>query len=448
MARSMKSSCSIVLLTIIALAWVGPAAAVPSYARQTGQACAACHVGAFGPQLNGFGRQFKLLGYTLSNGKAGALPVSAMLVESYAHTSKALSENAGPYDGRNNNAALQQLSLFVAGKLTTHIGMFSQITYSDIDRKVAMDNFDIRYAKPFTRGKHSGIFGVSVNNNPGVSDVRHTLAAWRFPFISSEFTPGPIAGPLIDGGLGQQVIGADAYVALDSKLYASLGLYRTMSRSLLSDLNVDYGGRIRGAAPYWRVSWEPQLAGQSLALGVFGLAARLQPDGGTAPTDRYNDYGIDAAYERPVRDGDQLTVNASFTHEANRLESAFANGEADRPRHSLNSATLNASYYFGNRYGLTFGWFDVTGARDLSLYAAEPDFGSANGKPSSRGEIFQADWTPFGKPESWKQPWANLRLGVQYTHFDMLNGSDSNYDGFGRNASDNDTVFLFAWLAI
>ena len=435
------------LVIVLSLLWAASASAVPSYARQTGQACSACHVGAFGPQLNGFGRQFKLLGYTMSNGKS-SLPLSAMLVESYSQTSKDLSDKAGPYDGTNNNAALQQLSLFVAGKLSTHIGMFSQITYSDIDRKVAMDNFDIRYAKPFSRGEHAGVFGVSVNNNPGVSDLRHTLAAWRFPFISSEFTPGPMAGPLIDGGLGQQVIGADAYVSLDSKFYGSFGLYKTLSRSLLDDMNVDYGGRISGAAPYWRFSWEPQLSGQTLALGDFGLNARLQPDGSGTPTDKYNDYGVDAAYERPMSNGNLLTLNGSFTHESNRLNSAFLAGEADRAGHSLGSTAFNASYYFKNTYGLSFGWFNVTGGRDDALYAAEPDFGSGNGSPSSRGEILQADWTPFGKPDSWHQPWANMRLGVQYTHFDHLNGGSSNYDGFGRNASDNDTLFLFVWLAM
>jgi hypothetical protein len=225
-------------------------------------------------------------------------------------------------------------------------------------------------------------------------------------------------------------------------------LYKTLSRSLLDDMNVDYGGRISGAAPYWRFSWEPQLSGQTLALGIFGLNARLQPDGSGTPTDKYNDYGVDAAYERPMSNGNLLTLNGSFTHESNRLNSAFLADEADHAGHSLSSTAFNASYYLKNTYGLSFGWFNVTGGRDGALYAAEPDFGSGNGSPSSRGEILQADWTPFGKPDSWHQPWANMRLGVQYTHFDRLNGSGNNYDGFGRNASDNDTLFLFVWLAM
>ena len=42
-----------------------PAAAVPSFARQTGMACAACHT-VF-PELTPFGREFKLNGYVLDN---------------------------------------------------------------------------------------------------------------------------------------------------------------------------------------------------------------------------------------------------------------------------------------------------------------------------------------------------------------------------------------------
>ena len=39
--------------------------AVPSFARQTGMACAACHT-VF-PELTPFGREFKLNGYVLDN---------------------------------------------------------------------------------------------------------------------------------------------------------------------------------------------------------------------------------------------------------------------------------------------------------------------------------------------------------------------------------------------
>ena len=42
----------------------------------------------------------------------------------------------------------------------------------------------------------------------------------------------------------------------------------------------------------------------------------------------------------------------------------------------------------------------------------------------------------------------NARFGVQYTGYHRFNGGGSNYDGFGRSAGDNNTLFVYAWLAV
>jgi hypothetical protein len=41
----------------------------------------------------------------------------------------------------------------------------------------------------------------------------------------------------------------------------------------------------------------------------------------------------------------------------------------------------------------------------------------------------------------------NLRVGAQYTGYLRFNGGTTNYDGFGRSASDNNSLFLFTWMA-
>ncbi len=112
---------------IIALIFFGTqkTKAVPSFARQTGLDCSNCHI-AF-PQLNPFGRQFKLSGYTLttaetieskSDDKNGSttylsllknLPLSAMLQTSFTHVNK-----PAPGTTNNNVEFPQQLSLFLA----------------------------------------------------------------------------------------------------------------------------------------------------------------------------------------------------------------------------------------------------------------------------------------------------------------------------------------------
>ena len=75
------------------------------------------------------------------------------------------------------------------------------------------------------------------------------------------------------------------------------------------------------------------------------------------------------------------------------------------------------------------------------------DASFAKGSPNSSGYILQADWTPWGKEASWGAPWANLRLGAQYTMFTKFNGAKTNYDGNGRDAKDNNTLFLFGWVS-
>ena len=41
-------------------------------------------------------------------------------------------------------------------------------------------------------------------------------------------------------------------------------------------------------------------------------------------------------------------------------------------------------------------------------------------------------------------PYQNIDLAVQYTNYTRFNGGTTNYDGSGRNASDNNTLYLLA----
>ena len=60
---------------------------------------------------------------------------------------------------------------------------------------------------------------------------------------------------------------------------------------------------------------------------------------------------------------------------------------------------------------------------------------------ASRGTRLQLDWTPYGKTPPSGGIDLNLRLGLQLTAYDKLDGAG------GSAASDANSVFLFAWLA-
>ncbi len=52
-------------------------------------------------------------------------------------------------------------------------------------------------------------------------------------------------------------------------------------------------------------------------------------------------------------------------------------------------------------------------------------------------------WTP----EVFWRPVQYVRLGLQYTAFNRVNGLSTNTDGAGRNAKDDNTLFFYVWGA-
>lgn len=409
-----------------------PAHALPSYARQTGQDCIACHVGGFGPQLTPYGIRFKLGGYSDSDGKDGHVPLSAMLRGSWTHTSKDQTDPP-PHYNSNDNGTLDEASIFLAGKLADNLGAFVQSTYSGVDRVWSLDNTDIRYARTLTIGGKDTTVGVSLNNNPGIQDPFNTLPAWGFPYASSDLAPTPATAPLINGGLGGSVAGLSAYGFWNDSVYAELGAYRTLSASALNKIGINDGAVLSSPAIYWRVGFFNDLKKQNWSVGLFGLNAALQPDRSGGPSDKYNDIGMDASYQFLGTRQHVGTVNARYTHENQTRNAAFDASEATNLKGSLNATNLNASYYYDQTWGITGGYFATNGSSDFTLY-------STSGSPDSAGYILQADWTPFGKEASWGEPWANVRLGLQYTMYNK-------FDGTSDHAGDNDTTYLFAWFA-
>jgi hypothetical protein len=434
-------------LALLLLPW--HVLAVPSYARQTGQPCSACHVGGFGPQLTAFGRQFKLLGYSLQAADGSRMPLSAMLVESFTRTGKAQAEEPAKGFSRNDNLELQQVSAFLAGRLTEHLGVFAQATYSENGGVLGWDNIDLRYARTFTGQHHGGIWGVSLNNNPTVTDVFNTAPAWQYPYISADLAPGAPAQPVLFGALGGQVVGLNGYVQVDGALYAEAGVYRSLSPSFLRRVNADYGGRLGGITPYARLAYTWNLPAGSFTLGGFALDVRrglttTNAAGETValagPQDRFHDLGIDASYQR-IGGDHMVTANVLYVHERQRLEATFAADGAEHLHGTLSAWQANASYWYRQTWGATLGWFAADGSRDGLLYPP-------SGRPDTRGASLELDWNPFGHADSWMQPWANLRLGAQYTHYARFAGRVRNVDDAGRNAHDNDSLFVFLWLAI
>lgn len=426
------------LATLIAT--LMPAAAVPSFSRQTGQDCATCHVGAYGPQLTPYGVRFKLGAYTETSGNDTKVPLSGMAVATASHTQKGQPGGAARGFGANDNVAFQELSAFAAGRIVDHVGAFVQVTYSGVDKKMALDNAEIRSAFDLNFGGTSAQVGVVANNNPTLSDPFATLPAWRFPFISADLAPAPSHAPMLDGGLEGRVAGTSAFAFFENGIYAELGGYGANNRKLLETVNIldraDLGQNIVGIAPYGRLAWFKDMKSQNFSVGVVGFAPSVRSYGLSGAVDRYTDLGVDANYQWLGNRVHVFTLGASWIYEWQTLGETFAGGGAASKTQTLGQFTASASYYYDKTWGLTARAFSSRGSADAVLYPG-------SGRPDTTGVSLQADWTPFGKEGSWAAPYANLRMGVQYTAYGRFDGARLNYDGSGRNAKDNNTFMAF-----
>jgi hypothetical protein len=444
-----RSMLSVVTLLATSFFLLDPAQALPLYARQTGQQCAACHNGF--PELTPYGRLFKLNGYTFGGGPntfpdstVYIPPISMMNIPNYTHTTQGQPGGAAPGFTYNNNWAYTG-SLFTGGRILDHLGAFIQGTYDGIGDALSWDNTDIRYANVGQLTGKELVYGVSLNNNPTVEDVWNSTPAWGYPYVASGLAPTPAAAPLIEGGLAQQVVGVNPYIYWDRLFYAEIGGYRTLSPGQLDALGIPPPGTnsIDGIAPSWRLAIEPAWGNNTWEFGTLGLAASLVPQRMTgAGTDHVTDFGFDTQYEF-LGARDSFSLQARYVTEYQNLPASEALGFATNSHNDLHSLTIKGTYFYKQTVGFTVDYFNIQGSSDPLIYGPV----SLNNSPNSSGWTFELDYIPFnyGGPSFW--PWLNVKFGLQFVHYNKFDGASTNYDGTGRSAAANDTLFAFAWFA-
>lgn len=442
--RPFKTALMLVAAGVLSLSGINSAFAVPSFARQTGLSCDTCHT-VF-PALTPFGRNFKLNGYTMTVNpqvKSGdtqepalsinsQLPLSVMVQTSVSSTAKATPGQQNP-----DVALPDQFSMFFAGEITKHFGAFVQITYAQVDGGFGFDLADMRYANHTTIGGEDTTYGFTVNNGPTIEDLWNSTPSWGYPYVASEYVPGPAAGPFIASDAMQTNSAGVGVYAKRGDLYGAVTFYRSANQG------ADPGTRdmaLDQTSPYARFAWSQDAADHSLEFGVFYLNANFRPDGTSTAVDKYTDLGIDGQYQ--LFSGDNLyEVHGSYINEKADWGATTASNASDTTKY----LAINGDWYYQRRYGVTVGYFNTTGDSDCLIFNGNPSCtgpateidGSANGSPDSTGFMAEVDYLPA----------MNVKLAAQFTFYSKFNGGDTNYDGAGRSASDNDTVFLNAWFA-
>ena len=405
-------------------------------------------------------------------------PISMMTIIGFTHTQASQNPPCGPYNC-NDNVVVSPVSFFYGGAITDHIGAFAQVTYTNASFGSAAldpadpyasklwtwDQLDVRYANTASIGGMPVTFGITANNNPSVQDPWNTTPAWSYPgaYAVSNVAPGPFASTFIDGALAAHSMGVGGYVWINNLVYLELSGYRTLNPKTQAALGADPfagPGLTNGIAPYWRVAAEPHWGNHWLEFGAFGMSTGVHPFVGpltgtpdpntgfynfdtTPQTDRFTDVGFDAQYQYQGSNY-WVTLRGTYIHENQTLDaSSFYIGA--NPTNTLNTFRAYASLAYGNdnRIVVTGQYFDTWGTSDPMLYSNLISCTAPNTdcSPNSNGFIAEIAYIPFISSQAPGWPWANVRIGVQYTYYNK-------FDGDTVFAHDNNTLFVYAWFAL
>ena len=486
--RCLKRALGLGLWLIIALVMSMSldANALPAFARQTGQNCLSCHAGGQFPELTPYGRLFKLTGYTIGE---RTVPLSVMGVAGYARpTNTSKSDDPSVDFAKDGALVFGSSSVFLAGKVTDNIGVFAQNTYDNYSAQdtngkwhghSGADNIEIRYADRFIDDHGDLIVGLSLNNNPSISDPWNSAAAWM-QYVP---VPSPGAFQFADGatpfpgfGAGGNLAGLTAYAYWNQTLYGEVGFYRTANKIfspfsagvVRSELT-----NLRGTNnPYWRLAYTREWGPHNLMVGSSGMIAHVYDIGSdTADPNnlgRFRNIGLDAQYQY-LLDPHAVTAQVAYMRQktdysVNALAaSPFFLADGTTPVAAVNPSDTSkvfrakVSYVYQAKYGGSVAFFNLTGNTNTLNQSSGFDptgaitsddplatgvastrvNGNLSGNPATRGMTYEAFWTPL----------QYIRVGAQYTMYNKYNGASSNYDGFGRNARDNNTLFFYIWGA-
>lgn len=428
--------------------YAGLANAIPIFARQTQQVCAACHVGGQYPELTPYGRYFKLTGFTQGDSRLKAesavLPFAMSIQAGVNKMQNNLDSTGAEIDARNGKLAPDQLSLYAGGRFSDNVGLFAQLTYAydqgnSTHGTLVTDNVDLRYADHIVDAKRDLIWGLSLNNDPTVTDVFNTVPAWSYPFQYSASGSGgqPPAMTQLENFGGGTAMGLNGYMYLNKSYYAEVGAYKAASRlgkvlTYTNDPTVPDSNAtlpLVGTNPYFRFAYTTEWGPSNLMLGAFGMRSTIAGSADDGTSTVYTDKGVDAQYQYI---SSPHVVSTQFRYISENI-SDTTGAYSGSP--NLKSYYAKAMYVYRAKYGVGLAYRRESGTED-TFYNTVVPIGSSNNSPNTSMWIPSVFW----------QPLQNVRFTLYKTMFKEYLGSSNNYDGNGRNASDNNTTYLYMWM--
>lgn len=404
--------------------------AVPSYARQLGKPCTACHT--MWPNLNQYGRQFKVKAYTdvdpqwemINKDNMNMMktfPVSARVLmypqirEDNSNPSAPAGTALGTPNKGQEGTNFDQVALFLATRFSDYAGIFTAAE-ADSDATTnatfVVPTLKVAFQMPLggggggagessTQGGTLGLVafkGISTSADPfnslGGRDRDLSWQAESAPFILD-------SGWTFKSDNGDNVGAVVHGYFIGYRLYAAIGTMRGGTAD-----NVATGTNQASTDPndfYYRIAWDQKLPNGAVTIGAQyydGKQRITMIPGGLgllpAPYDtKVKRSYIDLSLEQNFGEDHLFEVQALF---GNGKETNVFGGDEER---KFKGSYVQASYFYDRQYGVVAS---VNGVKYQDGLITEPD--GSSGVDKKEAWLVSVDYLP----------WLNAKLALQYAN--------------------------------
>ena len=277
--------------------------ATPTFARQTNQACNACHFQYF-PKLNAYGRAFKLGGFTDASvdlieddtvSIPATMPVSFVTKLRYVKTDPKTSPAVDAGTDKGEWQVPDEAVIFLGGRANENVGYLIEWTGEWANGKVLI---------PFYKGDvTAGLTVFSTDGHgPGVSQELFNTGILRGQRAFEMRKESSIAQKM---GYGTRATGLGVYLGGDL-FFATASLWAPYNTA------VDTGFDL---STYYRAAFTPNVGDMDLMVGIFGTAGETKcvncESASVETTKKTESFGVDAQLQGEVG-GMTLEVQAMY----------------------------------------------------------------------------------------------------------------------------------------
>lgn len=332
--------------------------AVPSYARQVKKPCTACHT--VWPNLNQYGRQFKVKAYTDVSDKweminkdnlnlGTVFPFSARVL--YFPENRV--ETNDPSSSGNTSTTVDAVQLFIASRAYDYAGVFASAEWSPDDDGWHLPTAKLAFQYPLGEGNTIGLVafkGLSNAADPfnsfGGRDRSLTWGDESTPFI---LTQGWTFSFFSEGNVGTVLHG----YFLGNRLYAAVGALRGgLSADASGGALINSETTVSDTDPndlYSRIAWDQKLSNGAITFGAAyydGKQRIIDTPGPVLPYDsKVKRTYVDLSLEQNYGEDHMLEVQALYG--SGKETNVFGGGEGRK----FDGVYVEGSYFYERKIG-------------------------------------------------------------------------------------------------